>query len=96
MILSPDHQVDLYVRPLSGNKLLRLTRGRAVEASPCWSPDGKNVCFVSDQNGRPRIYSVPVTGGTPKQLPSVGRDKYICYLGQFGVVELQHQRAYAL
>ncbi|MBQ4337246.1 MAG: PD40 domain-containing protein [Lentisphaeria bacterium] len=74
MILSPDHQVDLYVRPLSGNKLLRLTRGRAVEASPCWSPDGKNVCFVSDQNGRPRIYSVPVTGGTPKQLPSVGRE----------------------
>ena len=74
MILSPDHLVDLYVRPLTSNKLLRLTRGSAVEASPCWSPDGKNVCFVSDQNGRPRIYTVPVTGGTPKQLPSVGRE----------------------
>ena len=74
MILSPDHQVDLYVRPLTSNKLLRMTKGHAVEASPCWSPDGKNVCFVSDQNGRPRIYTVPVTGGIPKQLPSVGRE----------------------
>lgn len=74
MILSPDHQVDLYVRPLNSKQLMRMTRGRAVEASPCWSPDGKNVCFVSDQSGRPRIYSVPVSGGTPKILPSVGRE----------------------
>lgn len=74
MVLSPDHQVDLYVRALGGKNLVRLTRGRAVEASPCWSPDGQKVCFVSDQNGRPRIYSVPVSGGTPTLLPSVGRE----------------------
>jgi len=74
MVLSPDHLVDLYVRPLQGTQLTRLTRGRAVEASPCWSPDGKNVCFVSDQSGRPRIYSVSRSGGTPKCLPSVGRE----------------------
>ena len=74
LILSPDHLVDLYVRPLQGTQLLRLTRGRAVEASPCWSPDGQTICFVSDQSGRPRLYTVPVGGGTPKLLASVGRE----------------------
>ena len=74
MVLSPDHLVDLYVRPLQGSGLQRLTKGRAVEASPCWSPDGQTVYFVSDQSGRPRIYQVPVSGGTIRQLPSVGRE----------------------
>jgi TolB protein len=47
LILSKDNQVDLYVRPLNGGSLRRLTRDKAVEASPCWSPDGKKIGNVS-------------------------------------------------
>ena len=74
LILSPDHLVDLYVRPVAGGQLRRLTRGRAVEASPCWSPDGTKICFVSDESGRPRIYSIGIDGSGRKRLPSVGSE----------------------
>ena len=74
MVLSPDHLVDLYVRPVHGKQLRRLTKGRSVEASPCWSPDGKQVCFVSDESGRPRIYAIGADGSGRRLLPSVGRE----------------------
>lgn len=74
MILSPDHLVDLYVRPVQGTQLRRLTKGRSVEASPCWSPDGKQICFVSDESGRPRIYAIGADGSGRRLLPSVGRE----------------------
>ena len=37
--------------------------GRAV-----WSPDGKALAFVLEESGWDKIYEIPVTGGTPKQI----------------------------
>ncbi len=74
VILSPDHQVDLYVIGLGKRSMKRLTRGIAVEASPCWSPDGRKIAFVSDSRGNPRIFVVDVQGGNMQMLPSCGID----------------------
>lgn len=77
VILSPDHQVDLYVMPVGSTRLTRLTRNIAVEASPCWSPDGSQLAYVSDETGSPRIYTVTVHDGSGrKRLPVIpgGRD----------------------
>lgn len=74
VILSPDHQVDLYVLGLQKRFRNRLTKGIAVEASPCWSPDGKQVAFVSDRRGNPRIFIADADGGNLMMLPSVGID----------------------
>ena len=63
VILSPDHQVDLYVMPVGSTRLTRLTRNIAVEASPCWSPDGSQLAYVSDETGSHRIYTVTVHEG---------------------------------
>ena len=71
VILSPDHQVDLYVLGLDRQRKTRLTRGIAVEASPCWSPDGKKIAFVSDRNGNPRIFTVNADGSNLTLLPKV-------------------------
>lgn len=68
VILSPDHQVDLYVMPVGAARPVRLTRNIAVEASPCWSPDGRQLAYVSDENGSPRIYTVTVHDGSGKKL----------------------------
>ena len=35
---------------------------------PTWSPDGKNICFVSNMSGRNNLWMVPADGGWPVQL----------------------------
>ena len=74
VILSPDHQVDLYVLGLQKRFRNRLTKGIAVEASPCWSPDGRQIAFVSDRRGNPRIFICNADGSNLTMLPSVGID----------------------
>ena len=95
LVLSKDNQVDLYVRPVNGGTLRRITHDKAVEASPCWSPDGTKLCYVSDSGyGRPRLYVISVNGGRPVRLPgslgsesvspSWGKDGKITYCAKSG------------
>ena len=70
-ILSPDHHVDLYILGLHRREKRRLTRGIAVEASPCWSPDGSRLAFVSDSRGNPRVFVISATGGNATLIPVV-------------------------
>jgi TolB protein len=69
-ILASNNKVDLYVRPLESFKLTQLTNGKPLESSPCWSPDGKKLCFVSDaKNGRPVLCVIdPVAGGKATEI----------------------------
>ncbi len=73
LILSKDNKVDLYVRDLNGGNLKRLTFDSAVEASPCWSPDSRKICFVSDGGnaGRPRLRVISVDGGASRPISGV-------------------------
>lgn len=96
LILSKDNQVDLYVRDLNGGPLKRLTNDRSVEASPCWSPDGSRICYVSDAgfSRRPRLRIVSANGGPSHPIrgligsesvsPSWGRDGKIAYSSKLG------------
>jgi len=74
VILSFDHKVDLYVMDIRSRKLARLTKGIAVEASPCWSPDGRRIAYVSDETGSPRINVVGIDGRGRRRLPTIGSD----------------------
>jgi len=42
--------------------------GGAKEMWPMWSPDGRQVYYVSDRGGAENLYVRPVAGGTPRQL----------------------------
>ena len=74
VILSPDKRVDLYMLDLRTRNLRRVTRNKSVEASPCWSPDGHKIAYVSDETGNPRIFVSNADGSAKMRLPSIGRD----------------------
>ena len=62
LILSRDRQVELYIKELRGQKMIRVTNDKAVEGSPCWSPDGRYISYVSDRGiGRPSLYIYDVS-----------------------------------
>lgn len=73
LVMSQDNQVELYIKEVDSSRMKRLTNSKAVEASPCWSPDGSQICFVSDlHNGRQNLYVIGVGGGTPSRLNTEG------------------------
>jgi sulfatase modifying factor 1 len=51
---------DLYVMNADGTDLRRLTLGSAEDNKPAWSPDGTQIAFYSNRQGRSSIYIVDV------------------------------------
>jgi Tol biopolymer transport system component len=58
----------LYVMDMPGGKPQRLTNGNAHEFQPAWSPDGKNVAYVTWSSEGGQLWKIPVAGGAPEQL----------------------------
>lgn len=63
---------DLYVGDVDGTNLKRLTRTKEDESAPCWSPDGKTICFVSRVGSRPKLYTISAEGGEMQRLTASG------------------------
>ena len=65
--------LDVFVVPATGGVPRRLTFNPGDEYVTGWTPDGKNVVFASWANSflhfEFQLYTVPVTGGFPTQLP---------------------------
>lgn len=74
LILSRDNQVELYIKSFSGKEFQRLTNDISVEASPCWSPAGDKICYVSDKSSRPGLYVIDSRGGASVKLPTIGTE----------------------
>ena len=77
IILSFQGNPELYIYHLGSARISRLTRtGSASEASPCWSPDGSKIAFVSDTTRRPQIYVLPAgakSADKPRRLTTRGQ-----------------------
>ncbi len=95
LILSRSQQVDLYIRPTEGGQLIRLTNNVEVESSPCWSPDGQWIYFVSGLNIRPQIFRVSPFGkrmqskvpgllGSEQHTPKFSADGKLIYTAKIG------------
>ena len=58
----------IWVFPLAGNAPRQLTRGPGRDKMPQWSPDGKQIAFISDRAGTPQLYAIPCDGGEARQV----------------------------
>jgi TolB protein len=72
MILSKGGSPDLYVANIDGSSLKQLTTTREAEFSPCWSPDGRTLCYGSRERGATLLFSIAANGGAPRHLATTG------------------------
>lgn len=56
---------------LGGSGALRqLTNSKKSSLQPAWSPDGAWLAFISDRDGKRRLYRIAIAGGEAEQLTS--------------------------
>lgn len=99
MVLSKSGMVDLYVANADGSNLKQLTRTKEEESSPCWSPDGRWICFATKSGGRRVLAKVPPGGGDVERISVAGVSnpsepdwspdgKWIAFTAQMGDFEI--------
>ncbi|MDM0032171.1 prolyl oligopeptidase family serine peptidase [Variovorax sp. J22P271] len=72
-VRSVDQENDKYASSiwqfsLAGGDASQLTRGTGDDNSPRWSPDGRQLAFLSDRGGSPQVHILAIDGGEAKQL----------------------------
>ena len=62
-----DRDIFLYLVSVPGGEMRPLTNG-PIDGSPCWSPDGKKIAFVSNRSGHFDLWVIPAEGGEAVQI----------------------------
>lgn len=86
LALSKSHagQSDIYVQQLNGGQPRKVTDDVWEDDSPIWSPDGQQLAYLSQRNGKTELWVIPSFGGggqllktfetVPRWLTSWSRD----------------------
>jgi TolB protein len=72
MILSRSGSPDVWVCDADGSNLKQLTHTPEDESSPCWSPDGRWICFATKIHERRVLAKIPAGGGGMERIPTPG------------------------
>jgi Tol biopolymer transport system component len=64
-----DSPGDIHVISANGGITHRITDHPAEDRSPVWSPDGRQLAFLSDRGGGVALWSVPIREGQPGAEP---------------------------
>lgn len=59
---------DIYVMTADGKSIQRLTTHPAADTFPDWSPDGRQIAFISDRDGYRHLYIMNADGSDPRPL----------------------------
>jgi tricorn protease len=96
---------DLWSVSAGGGTARRLTAGLGEEATPCFSPDGKWLAFVSRDEQHPEVYLMPAEGGPARRMTWLGpdvmvrgftREGHILFVTTHGQPFFRNYRAYTL
>ena len=66
-----EEHVAIWLLSLETGETRQLTAGLARDATPRWSPDGRQIAFISTRNEKPQIYIIPVDGGEARALTAM-------------------------
>jgi Tol biopolymer transport system component/cytosine/adenosine deaminase-related metal-dependent hydrolase len=74
-VLSPDGSKvayaavgDIWLGDLTTGVVSKLTDDEAIDLSPSWSPDGRQIAFVSDRGGKTDVWAMTVADKKPVKL----------------------------
>src|SRR6266540_5977859 len=56
---------------INGQNPRQLTSGDKSESSPSFSPDGRQLSFISSKDGSANLYLIPVNGGESRKLTNI-------------------------
>jgi TolB protein len=75
---------QLWVMPARGGDALPLTYGDFDNINPRWSPDGKQIAFVSNRGGNTSLWVQSVPGGAQREL--IAKERH--FLSPVGTIHL--------
>jgi serine/threonine-protein kinase len=65
--VSTTNATDIWIYDIGRNTFTRLTT-EGANVRPEWTPDGKNVVFISERGGKARIWMQPADGSGPAEM----------------------------
>ena len=66
-------QADLWLLDAKGRPAKNLTHHEADDLDPTWSPDGRQIAFVSNRSGTPQVYMMNADGSDVRRLTWAGQ-----------------------
>ena len=62
---------DIWIVPVAGGAPVKVAGTDRSEDRPRWSPDGRQLAFVSNREGGSQIWVIPASGGEAKKLTTI-------------------------
>jgi TolB protein len=75
MSLQSEGDSSIYEMDLRSRQTRRLTSSGALDTSPCYSPDGREIVFESDREGTQQLYVMGADGSNVRRI-SLGDGRY--------------------
>lgn len=72
VLVEADGQSNIYLVPTAGGMPHRLPHGDDLVRLASWSRDGQWIYFSSDHSGTWQLWKLPITGGSPIQVTTMG------------------------
>jgi len=76
---------QLWVMPAQGGEVFPISYGEFDNTNPRWSPDGKNIAFISNRDGNTSVWTQQAVGGAQTEV--VARERR--YLKPTGTLSIE-------
>ena len=74
-----EHVTLMSISPTSQDALRTMSRGRLPFKTPCWSPDGKHLAYIANNNAESYLVVADAEGNNPKSMASlpIGESSFV-------------------